>query len=665
MANFNKTGVVITHQKSVQSPFCDSELQRLGDHSTGDLLRWIIGALLIGSALSLGALQGELNSNPMYLWGPLLMFCIGLIGAGLLRVGKVQACIKALTVGVGVGVALVAAFTGGPRSPMVVVFPVIIMVFGWLTHAQAGIRAGWIFGLMTLALWACQTLPGFAEMPLPPPRVYVLEQLIVFGLATVLIVFILRAYDERLHQLNQASLDLAQYTHLLEQNTTLLERAQGVANVGSWVGNIPSGVIRLSEQACKVVGIAEGQALSWPDFIARVHPEDRERVAAAWDAALTTGVYAGEHRIMVGNAVRWVAQKAEMSFDSHDKPHTALGIIQDITERKLSSHALHEVKERYRTMIEWTPEAILVHRQGVVLYANPAAVKLFGCTDLRCLVGKPTQELIHPDYQDQQRARMNAIMQGDKVPPTVESRFVQLNGNVIDVEVQGTVISYDDEPAIHVNIRDITERKRMADEIKHLAFYDALTQLPNRRLLDDRLQQGILANRRNTTHGAMIFIDLDNFKPLNDTHGHAVGDLLLTEVAKRLLHCVRDTDTVARFGGDEFVVLLTELQTLRTTSQHDAYAVAKKIKSSMADPFHLTVAHPSGDTHQIEHQCTASLGLVVYPGDDMQPDKLLKWADAAMYQAKQEGRNRIVLSEQPTKPCETPQASDPFQINRR
>jgi diguanylate cyclase (GGDEF)-like protein len=242
----------------------------------------------------------------------------------------------------------------------------------------------------------------------------------------------------------------------------------------------------------------------------------------------------------------------------------------------------------------------------------------------------------------------------------VESRFLKLDGTVIDVEVQGTAIEYDGEPAIHVSIRDITERKRMEDEIKHLAFYDALTQLPNRRLLSDRLNQTILSNRRSGCHGALMFLDLDNFKPLNDTHGHSVGDLLLIEVAARLKNCVRETDTVARFGGDEFVVLLTELDADLAHSTQYAHTVANKIKATLAVPYGLQVQNGVGSISSIEHHCTASIGLVVYPGDEARLDDLIKWADAAMYHVKEQGRNSIYISRMPQDQQATPKSSDLF-----
>lgn len=192
-------------------------------------------------------------------------------------------------------------------------------------------------------------------------------------------------------------------------------------------------------------------------------------------------------------------------------------------------------------------------------------------------------------------------------------------------------------------LSDISDRKQLEDQVQQLAYYDALTNLPNRRLLEDRLTQAMAASKRSNHYGALMFLDLDNFKPLNDTHGHAVGDLLLIEVAKRLRGCVREMDTVARLGGDEFVVVLTELSPDRVTSTQQTLAVAEKIRLSIAAPFLLHFAQEDSSKKIIEHQCTTSIGVVMFLEHQVSLPELMKCADAAMYQAKDNGRNLVYL----------------------
>ena len=188
---------------------------------------------------------------------------------------------------------------------------------------------------------------------------------------------------------------------------------------------------------------------------------------------------------------------------------------------------------------------------------------------------------------------------------------------------------------------DITERKKKESQIHQLAFYDPLTALPNRRLFSDRLSQTMAAGKRNATHGALMFIDLDNFKSLNDRRGHIAGDLLLVEAAHRLRNCVREVDTVARFGGDEFVVLLSDLNAEPCESAAFTRVVAEKIRAALGEPYRLTIRHEDGQETSFEHRCSASIGVALLINDGASADDLLKWADAAMYRAKAAGRNMI------------------------
>jgi diguanylate cyclase (GGDEF)-like protein len=176
---------------------------------------------------------------------------------------------------------------------------------------------------------------------------------------------------------------------------------------------------------------------------------------------------------------------------------------------------------------------------------------------------------------------------------------------------------------------DISERKDMEEHMQHMAQYDALTHLPNRALFTDRLQQAIAAAQRNCTRLALMFIDLDRFKPVNDTYGHAVGDLLLKDVALRIQDCLRESDTVARIGGDEFVVLLPLIE-----SEQDAGKVGKKILDALKRPFEL-----AGHTLKIG----SSIGVAVYPDHGSEEKLLVRSADIAMYHAKNNGRNNVKM----------------------
>jgi diguanylate cyclase (GGDEF)-like protein/PAS domain S-box-containing protein len=409
--------------------------------------------------------------------------------------------------------------------------------------------------------------------------------------------------------------------------------------------------------------------------------------------------------------------------------------------------ALLEKEERYRILVEWTPEAIIVHRGGKVLYVNPAMIKMFGASSAQDLIGKSIFELIHPDYHQVVLDRMKKNLSDGIAAPVIEEKFIKLDGTIIDVEVQGTAINYDGEPAFHASLRDITERKQIEEklritagvfdisqeailitnanniiidvnpafttitgysrdevigknpkmlssgrqgkgfyakmwqsinqerawrgelwnrrksgeiypemlsisvlcnsdgtvlrnvavfsdisrfkeheaELSRVAHFDALTGIPNRVLLADRMKQAIAQASREQNMMAVCYLDLDGFKPVNDDMGHDAGDRVLIEIAKRIESCIRGGDTVARLGGDEFVVLL-----LGQEKGETSVAMIERMLSSISRPIVV-----DGGTVTL----SASIGVSIYPLDDADPDTLLRHADQAMYLAKQSGKN--------------------------
>ena len=184
------------------------------------------------------------------------------------------------------------------------------------------------------------------------------------------------------------------------------------------------------------------------------------------------------------------------------------------------------------------------------------------------------------------------------------------------------------------------ERQVAAEEIRKLAFYDPLTHLPNRRLMNDRLAQMLAASKRRGRYAALMFLDLDNFKTLNDTYGHQAGDCLLVEVANRISSCLREMDTIARLGGDEFVVILSELDSDKVQSKKQAGFVAEKIRLAIAEPYAIPIEQ-DGCQVEMRHYCTASIGIAMFMDSETSLQDILKQADIAMYRAKKSGCNRF------------------------
>jgi len=225
-------------------------------------------------------------------------------------------------------------------------------------------------------------------------------------------------------------------------------------------------------------------------------------------------------------------------------------------------------------------------------------------------------------------------------PLTIETRMQCKDGRLLDVEVRCSHFTWSQRLLVHASVRDITERKANAEKIEILAFYDPLTNLPNRRLMLERLNRARVSCERHQRHAALLLIDLDNFKMLNDTLGHGVGDQLLQEVARRLQRCLRMGDTAARMGGDEFVVILEDLDSTAWAASQ-AEAVAEKILTALRQPYRLNLTPESPVLSQHHYDCTASIGIALFNNQGLSPDEVLKRADTAMYQAKGSGRNAV------------------------
>ena len=314
--------------------------------------------------------------------------------------------------------------------------------------------------------------------------------------------------------------------------------------------------------------------------------------------------------------------------DRDGKVLGVLGISRDITEREHASQklalvdfALNHVKEA----------AYLADEHGRFQYVNDEACAALGHTREELLALRVMDIDIHYAEPDRWQAFWDRL----KIQKSMifESQHQARDESIFPVEVNANYFEFSGQTYVLGLVRDITERKQTEEKIWNLAYFDALTRLPNRRLLMDRLSQALNASTRSREFGALLILDLDHFKTLNDTQGHDVGDQLLVEVARRLSASVRQHDTVCRLGGDEFVVVLEELGPDESHAAGQAEVIAEKVRFALNQPYSL-----GGEA---AFHSTTSIGLTLFHGHDDSVDMLLKQADVALYQAKDAGRNLV------------------------
>ncbi len=392
----------------------------------------------------------------------------------------------------------------------------------------------------------------------------------------------------------------------------------------------------ISESVREVLGVP-------PEFVrsdARalfeiIEPEDVPMLLESMRASFRDGaIWQHDFRIRSPDGqVRWIRGNSVTVRDLGGEL-ASYGALTDITDRKLAETRLLESEARFRSLTDLSSDWYWE------IDENFRFTNFVGYRDGKSIMtrdeslGKTRWELgaLNLDADDWDAHRR--VLESHQAFRDLELQRLDADGQPYWVAVSGTPI-VDDKGQFrgYRGIgRDISKRKNAEDETQRLAFYDTLTGLPNRRLLMDRLSHAQVTSARSRRYGALLFIDLDNFKDLNDTLGHDVGDLLLEQVALRLVSCLREGDTAARFGGDEFVVMLEDLSESDADAASQAELVADKILARLNAPYELVGR---------QHNSSPSIGITLFSGASLGVDELLKRADVAMYQAKAAGRNTL------------------------
>ncbi len=398
----------------------------------------------------------------------------------------------------------------------------------------------------------------------------------------------------------------------------------------------PDGTLRYASPAFgRMLGYDPEEVVGKMNVLDHVHPDDLPHVLEETEKALSAGGVAtnkAEYRFRHSDGSwRWVESAGTYLLDD---PHVKGVVVQtrDITERKRIEEALREAEERFRRSFEDAAIGMaLVAPDGRFLRTNRSLCEILGYREVE-LLGKTFQDITHPDDLDADLDQLRRTLLGEMRTYQMEKRYFHKEGQVVWVLLSVSLV-HDEEgdPLYFVSqTQDITERKVLEERLHYQAFHDSLTDLPNRQLFMGRLGQALRRSKRWHKRVAVLFMDLDKFKVVNDSLGHEVGDLLLTVVAQRLRRCLRPEDTLARFGGDEFVVLIEAVD-----DPAQAVQVAERITEELRRP----VIMEGRDLYVI-----ASIGISLGGARTHDPDALLREADTAMYRAKDTGKDFRVFN---------------------
>ncbi len=422
-------------------------------------------------------------------------------------------------------------------------------------------------------------------------------------------------------------LDISEKNRAKETMQLLKERyelATNGSNEGLWDWNIKTDHAFFSNRFKEILGIehipVKDSIKTWID---RIHPDDKIKVVHALEnhVNLKSPTFYSQHRILVNDKIKWVEIKGKVARDKDGTPQRVVGFLTDISDIKEAQLALKNSEEQFKLFMKNLPAgAFIKDEKNNILFSNKYLNNFFG---LDTLVNRNIKELLLPKDYESIAKKTDLIL--EKGIDIAEEILIDKNGNKKYFQAHRFMIHKDNKKLIAGIFSDITDQKNTQQKLNILAHYDLLTNLPNRAMFQDTLVKKLSKAKRNKTKFALMFIDLDNFKMINDTLGHDYGDLLLIEVAKRLTAILREEDLVSRLGGDEFTVILDDIRDTAYPS-----IVAQKIIDSLSQPIKL-----DDEMGYIG----ASVGIAIYPDDATNKEDLIKNADMAMYSAKQGGKN--------------------------
>ena len=503
---------------------------------------------------------------------------------------------------------------------------VVVFVVGLCLSAALG--AALI--LVPQALGGAGVRVAVRQQPLLPWLVMLVGALVSLGLAAATV----RRLRRRREAYAQARTQ-ARARHSDQRIQALFNQAAvGVVQLDAETGVFE----QVNQRYASLLGLPL-EALPGRRFSEFIHPGDRAEHATLMQRLGRGEIQEYQHELRLirsDGSIIWVEETASSIGRGLRGQSLNLGVVQDVTERRRLEQHHRENEERLRAVLQRLPVGLaIVSEADEIVYRNDRFVHTCGYTEADVTSVAEWWDKAYPDAQKRQQAcdqlqsaKMRARALDGKIQPA-EYQIVCRDGTARTVEIGGVAM----DGQYLITLEDLSPRKAAEEEIRYLAFYDLLTQLPNRRLLLDRLQQALGAGARRQRSGALLMLDVDNFKTLNETRGHDQGDALLRQVATRLRDSVDGALTVGRQGGDEFVVVLEDLGEDPVQVAAMAQEVGQTILQALRQPY---VLDDGQDCH-----ATVSIGATVFQGLDDTVDELLRRADLAMYQAKKAGRDTL------------------------
>jgi diguanylate cyclase (GGDEF)-like protein/PAS domain S-box-containing protein len=389
-------------------------------------------------------------------------------------------------------------------------------------------------------------------------------------------------------------------------------------------------ILYANPSAVSTIGVASLDDLIGKPALGFVAPEDKDTVGKSIEQVMLTGQPSG---IVPYTGISFDGRRLDIETIAMritaDGGDAILNVCRDVTERNRTEVALRDSEARFKTFAKHSPEAIIVVCEELIVFANDAAGKLLGANGAHNLEGLDVEQLCLKGLQGRRGSYDDIFVQGGSVTKQYCGRFRRIDGLPIDLELTSIPYMFGSEPASYLIMRDVTARLRDQERDRYLASHDLLTDLPNRLEFRHRLRSLTAIQSRTGHRFAVLYLDLDNFKTVNDTLGHEVGDRLLRMVAARLKRVIRSSDLIARLGGDEFAVLQGEAEHLESPR-----LLAEKLQQAIEIPYTI-----SGRLLQT----STTIGIAVCPDHGTDPDQLLRRADLALYHAKESGRNAIRL----------------------